>query len=67
MTAANGWAHDRFGAEWMLLIDAFSAIGVIVIALMVLRQINFAYKKRSSESEMPASAAFAEDRAAHKR
>jgi MFS transporter, PAT family, beta-lactamase induction signal transducer AmpG len=40
MTAANGWVHDRFGTAWMLQTDALSAVGCIVIALLILRKIN---------------------------
>ena len=40
MTAANGWVHDRFGTASMLWTDALSAVGVIVIALLILRKIN---------------------------
>jgi PAT family beta-lactamase induction signal transducer AmpG len=42
MTALNGWVHDRFGTTWMLHSEALLAIGCVVVALIVLRQINIA-------------------------
>jgi MFS transporter, PAT family, beta-lactamase induction signal transducer AmpG len=39
MTAADGWAHDRFGTGWMLAVDALSAVAGIALALLVLRKI----------------------------
>jgi PAT family beta-lactamase induction signal transducer AmpG len=42
MTTANGWVHDRFGTAWMLQTDALSAVGCIVLALLILRKINAA-------------------------
>jgi MFS family permease len=40
MTAADGWAHDRFGTSWMLAVDALSAVACIAIALFVLQKIS---------------------------
>ena len=42
MTAWNGWVHDRFGTAWMLHSEALLGIGCVIIALVVLRQINAA-------------------------
>jgi MFS transporter, PAT family, beta-lactamase induction signal transducer AmpG len=40
MTALDGWVHDRFGTAWMLHSEALLGIGCVVVALVVLRQIN---------------------------
>jgi len=40
--AMNGWVHDRFGTAWMLHSEALLGIGCVVLALVVLRQINIA-------------------------
>jgi MFS family permease len=46
MTAANGWVHDRFGTASMLQTDALSAVGCIVIALLILRKISAAQAQK---------------------
>jgi MFS transporter, PAT family, beta-lactamase induction signal transducer AmpG len=48
MTAMNGWVHDRFGTAWMLHSEALLGIGCVVLALVVLRQINAAHAPANS-------------------
>lgn len=39
MTALNGYVHDRFGTNWMLMNEALVAIACVILGLLVLRRI----------------------------
>ena len=39
MTALNGYVHDKYGTNWMLMGEALAAIACVIIGLLVLRAI----------------------------
>ena len=47
MTAFDGWVHDRSGTAWMLQAEALAALVFIVIALLILRVINYGRSRTS--------------------
>jgi PAT family beta-lactamase induction signal transducer AmpG len=48
MTLADGWAHDRFGPEGMLAVDALAGLGGLIVLVVLARVLGIRLLGRTS-------------------